>query len=75
MQPDTPSVSCCGEAARYWADAIHVRGGKTYAKITDHRPDEPRRRPHIDVGTEIRKSPDHKLEWDKSNRTGHGILS
>jgi len=35
MQPDVPTSSCCGEADAYWADEIHVRNGKTYAKITD----------------------------------------
>jgi hypothetical protein len=34
--------SCCGEADAYWADEIHVRDGKTFATITDDRPDEPR---------------------------------
>jgi hypothetical protein len=42
MQPDAPTSSCCGEADAYWADEIHVRNGKTYATITDDRPDEPR---------------------------------
>jgi hypothetical protein len=73
MQPDVPSASCCGEADAYWADEVHVRGGKTYATITDDRPDAPRMRPHFDVGTEI-EIPDNKLKWDRSNRTGHGIL-
>ena len=53
MQPDIPNASCCGEADAYWADEIHVRDGKTYATITDDRPDEPRHRPHVDVGTQI----------------------
>ena len=73
MQPDVPTSSCCGEADAYWADEIHVRNGKTYAKITDDRPDEPRHRPHIDVGTEI-EIPNNKLKWDKSNPTGHGVV-
>src|SRR3981189_1554363 len=46
---------------------------RTYAKITDNRPDEPRHRPHIDVGTEI-EIPNNKLKWDKSNPTGHGAV-
>ena len=53
MQPDVPNASCCGEADAYWADEIHVRDGKTYAIVTDDRPDEPRGRPHVDIGTEI----------------------
>jgi len=73
MQPDVPNASCCGEADAYWADEIHVRDGKTYAIVTDDRPDEPRGRPHVEIGTEI-EIPDHKLKWDKSNPTGHGIV-
>ncbi len=73
MQPDLPQVSCCGEADAYWADEIHVKDGKTYAVITDDRPDEPRHRPHIPMGTEI-EVPNYKLKWDKSNPTGHGII-
>src|ERR1700744_5202558 len=73
MQPDVPTASCCGEADAYWADDVHVRGGKTYATITHDRQDEPRLRPHIDVGTEI-EIPNNKLKWDKSNPTGHGIV-
>ncbi len=33
MQPDNPNASCCGEADAYWADEIHVRGGKN---LRDH---------------------------------------
>jgi hypothetical protein len=73
MQPDVPNASCCGEADAYWADEVHVRDGKTYAIITDDRPDEPRGRPHVDIGTEI-EIPTNKLKWDKSNPTGHGIV-
>ena len=57
----------------YWADEVHVRDGKTYVKITDDRPDEPRGRPHVEIGTEI-EVPNHKLKWDKSNPTGHGVV-
>lgn len=73
MRPDAPSSSCCGEADAYWADEVHVRGGKTFAVITDDRPDEPFGRPHIPVGTEI-EIPPEKLKWDRSNPTGHNIL-
>jgi hypothetical protein len=73
MQPDVPNASCCGEADAYWADEVHVRGGKTFATITDDRPDEPRGRPHIENGTEI-EIPDNKLKWDRSNPTGHGVV-
>jgi len=73
MQPDVPTASCCGEADAYWADEIHVRDGKTFVTITDDRPDEPRGRPHVAIGTEI-EIPPNKLKWDKSNPTGHGIV-
>jgi hypothetical protein len=73
MQPDIPTASCCGEADAYWADEVHVRDGKTFAIITDDRPDEPRGRPHIDIGTEI-EIPNNKLKWDKANPTGHGVV-
>jgi hypothetical protein len=63
MQPDNPAVSCCGE----------VDGDKYVAIITDTRPDIPLRRKHIDVGTKI-VVPNHKLKYDQSNPTGHGII-
>jgi len=72
-QPDNPVASCCGEADAYWCDDVHVREGKTYCRITDDRPDEPRGRPHVDVGTEI-EIPNEKLKWDRSNPTGHAII-
>ena len=73
MRPDMPGSICCKEADAYWADEIHVRGGKTYAVITDDRDDAPRGRPHIDVGTEV-EIPNNKLKWDRSNPTGHGVV-
>lgn len=73
MQPDVPTASCCGEADAYWADEIHVRDGKTFAKITDDRPDEPLGRPHRDIGAEF-EVPDVKLKWDRGNPTGHAII-
>jgi hypothetical protein len=73
MQPDVPTASCCGEADAYFADEVHVRDGKTFVVITDDRPDEPRGRPHIDVGTEI-EVPQNKLKWDKGNPTGHSVI-
>ena len=39
----------------------------------DSRPDEPLRRKHVDVGTRI-VVPNHKLKYDQSNPTGHGII-
>lgn len=73
MRPDMPDMSCCGEADGYYADEIHVRGGKTFATITDDRPDGPLGRPHVAIGTEI-EIPDEKLKWDRSNPTGHAIV-
>ena len=73
MQPDIPSVSCCGEADAYWADLYQVDGDKYVAIITDPRPDEPLRRRHLEIGTRI-VVPNHKLKFDQSNPTGHGII-
>lgn len=73
MQPDNPNVSCCGEADAYWADGIEVKDGKVFAIITDTRPDEPLKRPHIPPGTRI-EIPNHKLKWDRGNPTGHGVV-
>ena len=73
MQPDVPTASCCGEADAYFADDIHVRNGKTFVTITDDRPDEPRGRPHVAIGTEI-EVPNNKLKWDRANPTGHGVV-
>src|SRR6266404_1647211 len=66
MMPDVPTASCCGEADAYWCDIINVREGKTFCTITDDRPDEPFKRPHINLGTEI-EIPNHKLKWDRGN--------
>ncbi len=73
MRPDMPTMPCCGEADGYYADEIHVRGGKTFATVTDDRPDGPLGRPHVEIGTEI-EIPDEKLKWDRSNPTGHAIV-
>ncbi len=78
-QPDNPTVSCCGESDAYWCDTIHVRGEKTFCKITDDREDAPRARPHVEIGTEI-EIPNHKLKWkdengnQTGNPTGHSIV-
>lgn len=73
MQPDNPSLSCCGTADAYWCDAIKVRQGKTYCTITDDRDDKPLGRPHLAIGTEF-EIPNHKLKFDRSNPTGHAII-
>lgn len=73
MQPDSPTVSCCGEADAYWADSFEVDGDKYVAIITDMRDDIPLRRPHVDAGTRF-VIPNNKLKFDQSNPTGHGIV-
>src|SRR6202790_597857 len=74
MQPDNPAVSCCGESDAYWADSFEMTDkGEYIAIITDERPDEPLKRKHVDVGTRI-VVPHHKLKYDQSNPTGHGIV-
>ena len=73
MQPDMPNASCCGEADAYWADSYQVDGDRYVAIITDPRPDEPLHRRHIDIGTKF-VVPNHKLKYDASNPTGHGII-
>ncbi len=72
-RPDYPQGICCTEADAYWADEVHVRGGKTYATITDDRDDGPLHRPHIPNGTEF-EVPEIKLKWDRGNPTGHNVL-
>ena len=71
MQPDIPTVPCCGEADAYWCDDYFARDGKAYCRITDDRVVPGR--PQVDVGTEI-LIPPYKLKWDKSNPTGHAIV-
>jgi hypothetical protein len=73
MQPDNPTIPCCGKADAYWCDNYYARDGKAYCKITDDRPDEPLGRPHIQVGTEV-EIPPHKLKFDRSNPTGHAVV-
>lgn len=73
MQPDNPSIPCCGKADAYWCDQINVENGVTFCTITDDRPDEPLGRPHIPVGTKI-EIPNHKLKWDRGNPTGHAVV-
>lgn len=73
MQPDVPTASCCGEADAYWCDDYYARDGKAFCKVTDDRPDEPRGRPHREIGAEY-EIPQTKLKYDRSNPTGHGII-
>lgn len=72
-QPDIPTASCCGEADAYWCDDYYARDGRAFCRITDDRPDAPRHRPHVDVGTEI-EIPPNKLKHDSGNPTGHGVV-
>ena len=72
-QPDNPHVSCCGEADAYYADKVYTKDGKNIAVITDTRPDEPLKRPHVPPGTEV-VIPDHKMKWDRGNPTGHNVI-
>ncbi|WP_257164706.1 hypothetical protein [Bradyrhizobium sp. SRS-191] len=73
MQPDVPTASCCGVADAYFCDDYRLHGGKAVCTISDDRPDGPRGRPHIDIGTVI-EIPPYKLKWDAGNPTGHGII-
>jgi len=73
MQPDNPTISCCGDGDAYYADKINIIDGKTYVTITDERDDKPLVRGHIPVGTVI-LVPDYKLKWDRGNPTGHNII-
>lgn len=72
MQPDVPSASCCSESDGYFADDVHVIAGKVYARITDDRPDEPRKRPHREIGEEF-EIPPNKMNKDP-NPTGHNVI-
>ncbi len=73
MMPDNPTSSCCGTADAYWCDDYYARDGKAYCKITDDRDDEPLKRPHVPIGSEI-EIPDYKLKWDRGNPTGHAVV-
>lgn len=71
--PDIPTASCCGEADGYYCDNVHIRDNKTYCTITDERPDEPLRRAHVPLGTEV-FIPNNKLGNYPGNPTGHNIV-
>lgn len=74
MQPDNPTVSCCGQADAYWADQVETGPhGETIAVITDEREDEPLMRHHVPVGTRI-VVPNKKIKFDKGNPTGHIVI-
>lgn len=74
MQPDAPSIPCCGEGDAYWADDVRTGpDGQLYAVITDDRPDQPLGRMHIGIGTEI-PVPNNKIKYDQGNPTGHTVI-
>jgi hypothetical protein len=66
MQPDAPNVSCCGEADAFEADDFAVEGDHYVAVITDGKGIIPN-------GTRI-SVPNHKINWQNGNPTGHGII-
>jgi hypothetical protein len=74
-QPDSPHLSCCGEADGYWADSYEVKGDQYVAIITDTRDDKPLgRAQHIEAGTRV-AVPNSKIEWGSGNPTGHALPS
>ena len=73
MQPDIPTLSCCGEADAYWADSFEVDDGRYVAIITDERLDGPLGRPHRELGERV-IVPNNKIKWDEGNPTGHGVI-
>jgi hypothetical protein len=88
MQPDSSTASCCGEADAYWCDELETeydaeKKAHNYCRITDERPDEPRHRRHIDIGTRF-EIPNEKMKWNPNdpqsregvdlNPTGHSII-
>jgi len=66
MQPDNPSISCCGEADAFEADTFEVEDDHYVAVITDGKG-------VIASGTRI-PVPNRKMKWDAGNPTGHGVL-
>lgn len=66
MQPDAPTVSCCGEADAFEADTFEISGDHYVAIITDGRGVLPN-------GTRI-NVPNAKMKWDAGNPTGHGVI-
>jgi hypothetical protein len=73
MMPDNPTISCCGGADAYYADAFETDGDRYVAVITDTRDDAPLGRHHVELGTRI-VVPTRKLKVDSGNPTGHGVI-
>ena len=79
-QPDYPRTSCCGEPDAYEADIVEAcrptdpPDCALVAVVTDTRPDEPRKRPHVAPGTRI-PVPRAKVRRPPSaNPTDHNIV-
>lgn len=66
MQPDKPTMSCCGEADAFEADSFEIQGDQYVAIITNGKGIFPE-------GTRI-PVPNNKMKWDEGNPTGHGII-
>jgi hypothetical protein len=66
MQPDQPTMSCCGEADAYEADNFEVEGDHYVAIVTNGKG-------QIPDGTRV-PVPNAKMKWNEGNPTGHGIL-
>jgi hypothetical protein len=73
MQPDNPTLSCCGAADAYYADLFETDGDRYVAIITDMRDDGPLGRHHVEPGTRI-LVPNTKLKVDSGNPAGHGVI-
>ena len=73
MQPDYPTISCCGSADAYYADSFESDGDRYVAIITDTRDDKLLGRHHVEPGTRI-TVPNTKLKTDSGNPTGHGVI-
>jgi hypothetical protein len=84
-QPDAPGSSCCGESDAYFADRVDAcdtsriyeqdPGACAFvAIITDTRPDEPRGRPHVPVGTRIPVPPHKVRKHPVPNPTDHNVI-
>lgn len=74
MQPDAPSVSCCGKADAYWCDSPHTRDGRNYCTISDDR--VVMNRTPRPVGMEI-EIPNKKMmdgHITRGNPTGHDVV-
>ena len=53
MQPDNPTISCCGAADAYYADLFETDGDRYVAIVTDTRDDASLGRHHVETGTRI----------------------